>query len=333
MSSKHTNEWKLGLFVVSAAAVGVLALLWLGASRLSRDSFETVQFFDEAVDGLEVGSPVKFRGVTIGQVQGITTAGDRRHVRVDTKIYKDEMRRMGLPTRFEEETQDSGLRVQLVTSALTGVSFLQGDFFDPEKHPAPSYPFPTPPNVVHTVPSTMKSLETSLVDSMSSIPDLVDQVGHILTRFETAIDDVQFKEISSKLVQLMSSVQYRLDSLDQMPILVEGEAAMVEAHGAMGELRAVLRELSGEEGAIEKLTARYETLGRELEVAVVEADLPGTTATLRHVGESVGGVTGEFEALAVELRETLISLRQLTDMLQRDPGALLHGKTPTTLPD
>ena len=70
-----------------------------------------------------------------------------------------------------------------------------------------------------------------------------------------------------------------------------------------------------------------------LKVAVVEADLPGTTASLRGLSSSVTGTTTEFNALAVELRETLISLRSLTDMLQRDPGALLHGKTPTTLPD
>ena len=51
-----TNEWKLGLFVVSGLGLAFASLVWLGANQLERDSFESVVFFDESVDGSAVHS-------------------------------------------------------------------------------------------------------------------------------------------------------------------------------------------------------------------------------------------------------------------------------------
>src|SRR5436190_37346 len=71
-----TNHWKLGLFVVVALLTMVGAAFWLGSRALRRESVPLVTYFDEPVQGLDVGSPVKFRGVTIGTVADITLAPD-----------------------------------------------------------------------------------------------------------------------------------------------------------------------------------------------------------------------------------------------------------------
>jgi ABC-type transporter Mla subunit MlaD len=66
MATTATNHWKLGLFVLVGLFVMFGALFWLGARRFQRTSFPAVSYFDESVQGLDVGSPVKFRGVTVG---------------------------------------------------------------------------------------------------------------------------------------------------------------------------------------------------------------------------------------------------------------------------
>jgi hypothetical protein len=72
-----------------------------------------VTYFDESVQGLDVGSPVKFRGVTLGTVSTITVAPDRRHVEVWMRIYQDELSRMGFdPTAPRDPT----LRPQLAAA-------------------------------------------------------------------------------------------------------------------------------------------------------------------------------------------------------------------------
>ena len=162
MATTATNHWKLGLFVVLGVGVMLGALFWLGARRFRRESFAAVSYFDESVQGLDVGSPVKFRGVTVGTVADITIAPDHRHVQVTSNIYVDALVRLSLRTHAptsEEEFIDPRLRVQLASAGITGVRFIQTDFFDPERYPPPHLPFEPPWNYVPSAPSTLKNIE------------------------------------------------------------------------------------------------------------------------------------------------------------------------------
>jgi ABC-type uncharacterized transport system auxiliary subunit len=183
MATTATNHWKLGLFVVVGIATAMGALFWIGARRFHRESFQAVTYFDESVQGLEVGSPVKFRGVTLGTVSDITIAPDRRHVQVTQDIYLDVVARLGLRTkapRKDEEFIDPNLRTQLVSAGITGVRFLQTDFFDPERYPPPKLPFEPPWNYVPSAPSTLKSVEEAAVEIVNRFPMLEDRAKDAL---------------------------------------------------------------------------------------------------------------------------------------------------------
>src|SRR5262249_37448568 len=161
MATTATNNWKLGLFVVVGIVTMAGALFWLGARRFQRTSFPAVSYFDESVQGLDVGSPVKFRGVTVGTVSHITIAPDHPHLQAPSDIYVDAMQRLGLgdhAPRKGEEFINPLLRVQLVSAGITGVRFLQTDFFHPGRHPEPVLPFEPPWNYVPSAPSTLKSV-------------------------------------------------------------------------------------------------------------------------------------------------------------------------------
>src|SRR5262249_26043459 len=128
MATTATNHWKLGLFVLAGIATVIATLFWLGARRFQRTPFPAVTSFDEPVQGLDVGSPVKFRGVTVGTVADITIAPDHRHVQVTSDIYVDALARLGLGNRAPrqgEEFVNPLLRIQLVSAGITGVRFLQ----------------------------------------------------------------------------------------------------------------------------------------------------------------------------------------------------------------
>jgi ABC-type transporter Mla subunit MlaD len=180
-----TNHWKLGLFVVTGLSIGLLAVFWLGLRRLNRDSVSTVTYFDESVQGLDVGSPVKFRGVTLGTVAAITVAPDHRHVEVWMKIYTDELRRMG----FAADRQlDPILRPQLASAGITGVKFVQFDMFPPERYPVPELEFAPPGRYyVPAVPSTLKSLEEVANEFLGKLPKLTDQLGDTLAEAKKSL--------------------------------------------------------------------------------------------------------------------------------------------------
>src|SRR5579863_3446765 len=91
-----TNHWKLGLFVVLGVVAGIGSIAALGARGLRKDTVTYQSYFDESVQGLDVGSAVKFRGVTIGSVSAIDIAPDHRHVAVQCQLERTQLSELGL---------------------------------------------------------------------------------------------------------------------------------------------------------------------------------------------------------------------------------------------
>ncbi|WP_418941035.1 MlaD family protein, partial [Parasutterella excrementihominis] len=66
-----TNYFRLGLFVVAAIAAAIASILILLGPSLGKPYAEMETYFQFSISGLEVGAPVKFRGIQVGQVQEI----------------------------------------------------------------------------------------------------------------------------------------------------------------------------------------------------------------------------------------------------------------------
>ena len=84
-----TNHFKLGMFVILSFGAMVTAGVALGSHAIKRDTTKYHTYFNESVQGLDVGSPVKFRGVTIGAVSAIEIAPDHREV--DVVSFRQEL--------------------------------------------------------------------------------------------------------------------------------------------------------------------------------------------------------------------------------------------------
>ena len=284
-----TNHWKLGLFVVVAIVAMAASLFWLGARRFQRDAFPAVSYFDESVQGLEVGSPVKFRGVTLGNVADITIAPDHRHVQVTSDIYLDVLARLGLGTRAPksgEEFMDPNLRVQLVSAGITGVRFLQTDFFDPTRYPPPHLPFPPPWNYVPSTPSTLKNVEEAAVE--------------ILDRL-TAVEEV--------VIGAASDLRKTLASIETL------SSGLNAADGSFNTLLVQLR------GAAKRVEAALD----DAKLGATTASLRTTSGSVGEAVANVSDVRDELRASLIALREALESVRSLADSLERDPSTLIRG--------
>ena len=285
--AQKTNHWKLGLFVVTGLAIGLAAIIALGLGRLNRAAFAVVTYFDESVQGLDVGSPVKFRGVTLGNVQSITVAPDVRHVEVWMRLYKDDVLRMGFdPTK----PRDPLLRPQLAAAGITGVRFVQFDTFPPDRYPIPQLAFAPndEPYYMPAVPSTLKSIEQVANEVLDKLPRLSDQLGDTL---------VQAKESLRTLSDLAGWVQ-------------------------------------GDDSGLKRVLTTFEDAARTLKDAIRAAELSQTTSSVRVAAGSVndaagklGGQTGQLEETLRRLREALEAVRVLATSLERDPSALLRGRT------
>jgi ABC-type transporter Mla subunit MlaD len=125
--SAPANRWKLGLFVLVGIAFLSSATLFFGARSLRKETVEYKSYLDESATGLDLGSPVKFRGVTIGNVSAIDIAPDRRHVAVTYQLGVTVLGSLGLAAGRGQHTTlpaPPDLRVQLGSSGLTGVKYI-----------------------------------------------------------------------------------------------------------------------------------------------------------------------------------------------------------------
>jgi ABC-type transporter Mla subunit MlaD len=218
--SSPTNHWKLGAFVLGSVAVGLTAAVALTARTLQDVTVKYTSYFDEAVTGLEVGSPVSFRGVKVGNVSAIDVAPDRRHVEITYSLGVAVLKRLGLTgTSYGEETKISvppNLRVQMASIGLTGTKYLQIDFFDTGGTPPPLLPFPVPDNYIPATPSTMKNLETAVVRAVDQLPDLVHELNGVIAKMNVLLDDLGRRGLPGKAAAALDGAGETLAKMDRV---------------------------------------------------------------------------------------------------------------------
>lgn len=292
MATTATNHWKLGLFVVVGVVAMMGALFWLGARRFQRTSFPAVSYFDESVQGLDVGSPVKFRGVTVGTVANITIAPDHRHVQVTSDIYVDAMQRLGLGDRAPREGEEfinPLLRVQLVSAGITGVRFLQTDFFHPQRYPEPVLPFEPPWNYVPSAPSTLKSVGDTATEVLNRLPLLEERISETLLTMNTTLGSVN---------RFVSGLQDENGSFDRLLVQLRGT------------------------------TLGLGTTVEEAKLADTTTSIRTAAANVATAAHGFDEIRDELQSSLGTLRETLDAFRSVADSLERDPSILLRGPRP-----
>jgi paraquat-inducible protein B len=313
--SAPTNRWKLGAFVVGCVVVGLIAAVVLTAQTMQVVTVTYTSYFDEAVTGLEVGSPVRYRGVKIGNVSAIDVAADQRHVEIVYSLGVKVLGKLRLAgTTRGKETKilmPPDLRVQLASTGLTGTKFLQIDFFDTGGVPPPVLPFSVPENYIPAIPSTMKNLEDSVVRAVNMMPDIARDLGRVVARVSAILDDVDRRGLPGKAGatlssanQLFASLQTKLDQVPVDELSREAAATLKGAGAALAKMRHVLDRIDGNDGLI---------------------------ASVQRTSDSLGDVAGprlgpSLDETGRDLREAAVAVRQLVEALQRDPDMLIKGK-------
>jgi len=311
-----TNHWKLGLFVVISVLIAMGIVVALGARTMTKETVSYVAYFDESVQGLELGAPVKFRGVTIGKVSAIDIASDGRHVEATCQLIVQQLKRLNLGEAGGDSRRlavPPDLRVQLTSTGLTGVKFILIDFFETKTNPRPKLPFAVPENYIPTAPSTMKNLEDSVVRTVNRFPELADALLHTVGKVNGLLDDVTAKKLPERA----------LDTLAQ-------------TNGAMKELQKQLAQLNAgrlSTGAQQSLVNLNATLTKTNHLLDNVQGERGLLASAQRTSDAMGDMARNTSSLSPELEETLRdiagaaqSIRRLADALERDPDMLIKGR-------
>lgn len=310
-----TNRWKLGLFVIVGLAVAVLALLLLGARGWGKKTVSFVSYFDESVQGLELGSPVKFRGVTVGRVSTVDIARDLRHVEVTSELSVENVSRLKLalpgPGR-KGSKMPPDLRVQLAQTGITGVKFILIDFFDAKNNPVEPLPFETPPNYIPTASSTMKNLEDTVTRTANRFPEIADDAARAVLQVRLLAEQFQAGRLPDRAGETLTQANASLAELTAQLKAINARQLSSAAEQNLKEFNAMLVRTNA-------LLTRLDSEQGLLRNAERSAD------AINDVARGARSFGPEMELTLREVRGAAHSIKRLADDLERDPDMLLKG--------
>lgn len=326
----------VGVFVLGALALGLIALFSFGGVNFFSKPQRFVVYFDETIHGLDLGSPVKLRGVRVGRVASINlrynAAANQSVVAVvcelSRNILSDER---GLPidvsNRLElERLIDRGLRAQLgVIGLATGLLYVELDFFDITAFPMPEGPRDDRYALMPPVPSTISQFQASFTEILANMKQI--DFGRLASELQGLLGDVrkQLNGLDSKaLVAEWTQAGASLNALTTDP---EIKTTLTNVNGAVTDLRALLT----------KIDAQVEPAAEGFTTTLAEAR--GSLESFERVLTSLGAFVNAQQGLGDgasqafhQLAEAAASVQRLADFLERNPGALLTGRRPPETP-
>jgi phospholipid/cholesterol/gamma-HCH transport system substrate-binding protein len=316
--ARKTSKFMIGLFVTIGILIGMVAVVWLGASKYFEKGKTYVTYFDESVQGLQLDSAVKYRGVEAGRVEKIRVAPDNRLIEVVMKI--------NLRGKLEREYV-----AQLKAAGITGIVFVELDRKESDKPDvSPKITFASEYPVISSKASEVKQLLTG-----------IDNVIQSLNKIDT-------QGISDQIKSTLRVLESVVASLDNLVGNVEKVLGTGKLEDAVGEVKNTLLKVQsfvsdaqkdlqamnlGKSGTnIENATARLDKIMNSGEIEAVLAEVKDAARKMNQLVEGLDkrslAITNNIKGTSENLKRASESLEMLVDRVYASPSDLLFGEPP-----
>jgi len=348
--SQRANYFKLGLFVIGGIVAGVLVLVIIGSGRWFERKVIIETYFKESVQGLDLGSKLKYRGVTIGEVTRITFTYTKyqqdlpitqreRYVMVEAQVQprllggRAAAGDMTNPENAQMEV-DKGLRLRLAQQGITGLAYLEMDYVEPAP---PVLPINWVPENVYipSAPSTVTAIVNAAQDIMEKLHRLdfeatVARIDKLLDTTNERIASVDVKKLQQRADVTLAKLESTLDQLQAKKLSDEASALLTELCQSNAELKKTLAN-----PALQKIPEDTAAAMQRVKELVSDPKLQRTITSLdRIMGrfDRIFGSTDTDLATSIEnLRQITDNLRDLTEETKRYPASVIFGGPPAPL--
>lgn len=162
------HYFRVGLYIIVISLAAAIFAIWVMSNGI-KDSQEYRIYFEESVSGLSVGSPVKYRGVSVGQVKSIAIdKKDPRLIKVNVELSGD--------TPVKTDTI-AGLKLQGITGSiyieLSGSTMSAQNLTDAQ----PDVRIPT----IASETSSITTIMSQLPQIMEKLTVFTDQLAKLTT--------------------------------------------------------------------------------------------------------------------------------------------------------
>ena len=306
--ARKTSKFMIGLFVTVGTLIGIVFIVWMGASKYFEKGITYVTYFDESVQGLQVDSSVKYRGVEVGRVLKIGVAPDNKLVEVVMKI------------NFKEGAE-SNLTAQLKAVGITGIVFIDLDrreksqpILGPEMKFVAEYP------VIPSRPSDMRLIMTGLADIYGKIQKIdFEGISERLKGMAKSVDNffnnVQLANTIKHIESTTKSLDGTTQKIDKLiaegkvdNVLLEARKSLLELQDSLSEARRFIAEVRSEIEAMKMA----DTAGR-------------ANRFLDHLDQTSRVISYDMEETLQGIKSNSENLNKLLEKLQQNPSTLIFG--------
>jgi paraquat-inducible protein B len=343
--SKQANKTLIGGFVLGAVALVVAVVLVFGSGRFLTERLTYVLHFEGSVKGLNIGSPVLFRGVKVGTVKNIRIQAESDLVSILIPVLIDlEPKRFGNPRRAEDPEANlqrlikAGLRARLeLQSLVTGQLMVELDFH-------PDTPIKLVDETEYPEIPTIQSGMQELAKTIEKLP--LDQLANKLTSavagLEKAVNSPEVAEsivnlnktlketkrlvrnVNSRIEPLASSLEETIKDYGKLARDVDEQVKPL-ASGVDKVLKDTRKLVRNIDGQVTPLLSSVNNTAKLADDALVQAEK--TLKAIEGLAGKDSAVVFELKKMMRELSAAARSIRNWASYLERHPEALIRGKS------
>jgi paraquat-inducible protein B len=316
MMAAEKSYATLGFFVVVSVIVMLATGLFFIHRMRSREVIRLVTYFTEDVTGLDISSPVRYRGVAVGRVSNVRVRPDGDIVAVDFELFNDRLATIGKNvTRMQELARlpmAPTLRSRFVGNLVTGEGYLLLDI--PSNPPPPPVLAFTPPRgYVPSMPSRLATVQDhlpalleraeqtfqTLTEIVARVPDSLERSDRFFTNVERILRESQLPHLSADLRTFSASTTAQI-----------------------AQIASNIDRLVGTDGSLIKFA-------EEARSVIREANAPASAQAARDAADRTILAADDLRRSLPAIRETLALLRELTRHLDDQPESVIYGPRPS----
>jgi phospholipid/cholesterol/gamma-HCH transport system substrate-binding protein len=300
--SARSSKFLIGLFIIIGALICAAIIIWIGAAGVFMKGSLYTTYFDESVQGLQVDSAIKYRGVEIGKVQSINVAPDYSLIEVVMKID------------LEGDLQKQTIAA-LTSAGITGIVFIELDRIKPgELSNSPKITFKSSYPVI---PSRRSGIGRFLADTGVIIQNIKnidvkgisDQLKNTSKAIENFVGGKRINNIMTHLESTSANLDQAITGINKTVAEGKVDRAADETMGILSDARKLIGQAKNEIDAL-KLQEKADR----------------TDVLLEDINKKAKVITNELQDTSEHLRVTSENLQRLSESLTKNPSELIFSK-------
>ncbi|MCW8800964.1 MAG: MlaD family protein [Desulfobacter sp.] len=344
--TQKTNYFKLGLFVILAFALTAAMLIAFGAGQFFKTEPLAETYFNESVQGLNIGSEVKYKGVKIGAVKSITTPTKvydiaSNYVLVTFSLSEDCY--VGQTGKRPEERMkkavEKGLCVFLSFNGLTGSAYLETDY---QKNGPDDLKISWTPENIY-VPSRSSNIK-QVKDGISQVMQLLGSLDfqEMKKDLSALLKGLNITKVSAQAESLIKEL--RQTNRDLAKILTSDQVKRILAdtgssvadlkqivHAAKIPIKQALADINTASGSFKRMATHLEQ-GYKGKLSDMSGKMDTVLASLEKTSRLLENMiwtnADVIEKTIGNLEDTTENLNQFTRELRNYPGSILMEAPP-----